>query len=166
MSALRKYDRETQARAVRMYADRLAESGISQLRAREEVGELLGINQSTLRNRIRRNLGEGDTPAVAIRRRSRIGPMTRWCSCGVRSLGCVMLEAGDQPRNTKRAESLRLPAVVLGIGNGGHVLEFGDHRTRQVRTGDTDHRALCERDPAALDHRSFSLDRCAARSAR
>ena len=67
MSALKKYDRETQARAVRMYADRLAEGGVSQLKAREEVGGLLGINQSTLRNWIRRDLGEGDTPAVADR---------------------------------------------------------------------------------------------------
>jgi transposase len=64
MSALKKYDPETQARAVRMYADRIAEGDISQLRAREEIGELLGINQSTLRNWIRRDLGEGSTPAV------------------------------------------------------------------------------------------------------
>lgn len=61
MSALKKYDPETQARAVRMYADRIAEGDISQLRAREEIGELLGINQSTLRNWIRRDLGEGAT---------------------------------------------------------------------------------------------------------
>lgn len=65
MSALKKYDPETQARAVRMYADRIAEGDVSQLRAREEVGELLGINQSTLRNWIRRDLGEGATPALA-----------------------------------------------------------------------------------------------------
>ena len=65
MSALKKYDLETQARAVRMYADRIAEGDISQLRAREEVGGLLGINQSTLRNWIRRDLGERATPAGA-----------------------------------------------------------------------------------------------------
>jgi transposase-like protein len=48
-----------------MYADRIAEGDISQLRAREEVGELLGINQSTRRNWIRRDLGEGVTPTAA-----------------------------------------------------------------------------------------------------
>lgn len=64
MSALKKYDPETQARAVRMYLDRVAEGDVSQLRAREEVGQLLGINQSTLRNWIRRDVGEGVTPAA------------------------------------------------------------------------------------------------------
>lgn len=56
MPAAKKYDDETQARAVRMYVDRLAEGGVSQLQARREVGELLGINPSTLRNWIRRDL--------------------------------------------------------------------------------------------------------------
>ncbi len=45
------------ARAVRMYRDRLAEGDISQLAARCEVGELLGVNQSTLRNWVRREDG-------------------------------------------------------------------------------------------------------------
>ena len=62
MSALRKYDGETQARAVRMYRDRLAEGGVSQRAARVEVGALLGVNESTLRNWIRRDLGEAETP--------------------------------------------------------------------------------------------------------
>ncbi len=57
MSAPKKYDEETMARAVRMYRDRLAEGDISQLAARQEVGELLGVNQSTLRNWIRREDG-------------------------------------------------------------------------------------------------------------
>ncbi|WP_166351002.1 transposase [Phytoactinopolyspora limicola] len=66
MPAPRKYDVETQDRAVRMYADRIAEGGISQLRARQEVGALLGINPATLRNWIRRDLGEaGANPAGA-----------------------------------------------------------------------------------------------------
>jgi transposase-like protein len=63
MPASRKYDAETQERAVRMYADRLAEGEVSQRAARREVGELLGIKQETLRNWIRRDLGEGSAPA-------------------------------------------------------------------------------------------------------
>ena len=47
MPALRKYDEETQARAVRMYLDRVAEGDIAKRGAREEVGALLGINEST-----------------------------------------------------------------------------------------------------------------------
>lgn len=65
MSAPKKHDQETQARAVRMYADRLAEGDISQRGAREEVGELLGVNPATLRNWVRRELGEGVTPPAA-----------------------------------------------------------------------------------------------------
>lgn len=65
MSAPKKHDQETQERAVRMYQDRLAEGdGISQRAARQEVGELLGVNPATLRNWVRRELGEGVTPAV------------------------------------------------------------------------------------------------------
>lgn len=64
MPAPKKYDEETQARAVRMYADRIAEGDVSQLGARREVGALLGINPATLRNWIRRDLGEaGAAPA-------------------------------------------------------------------------------------------------------
>ena len=75
MSAPRKYDQETRIRAVRMYQDRLGEGGISQLKAREEVGELLDVNQSTLRNWIRQQETDGpatttgnDTEITALRR--------------------------------------------------------------------------------------------------
>lgn len=64
MPAPKKFDLETQQRAVRMYRDRMTAGDISQLAAREEVGALLGINQSTLRNWIRREDGEGSTPAA------------------------------------------------------------------------------------------------------
>jgi len=46
----RKFDPETRERAVRMYEDRIAEFGDSKRAARRHVGELLGINQATLRN--------------------------------------------------------------------------------------------------------------------
>jgi transposase-like protein len=65
MPAQKKYDVETQARAVRMYADRMAEGDLSQLAARREVGQLLGINPATLRNWVRRDLGEGVTSAAS-----------------------------------------------------------------------------------------------------
>ena len=64
MPAPKKYDQETQDRAVRMYADRIAAGDASQLQARREVGELLGINPATLRNWIRRDLGEAGQPAT------------------------------------------------------------------------------------------------------
>lgn len=65
MPAPRKYDAETQARAVRLYQERLEQGNISQTRARQEIGELLGINPGTLRNWIRREQGEGLTPAAS-----------------------------------------------------------------------------------------------------
>lgn len=64
MPAPKRYDEETQARAVRMYRDRLAEGDISQLAARQEVGELLGVNQSTLRNWVRREDGTATRSAA------------------------------------------------------------------------------------------------------
>ena len=42
----------------------MTRDSVSQLAARREVGELLGIKQETLRNWIRRDLGEGTTPAA------------------------------------------------------------------------------------------------------
>ncbi len=50
MPAPRKFDEETRARAVRLYADRLRDHGGSQLAARTHVGELLDIKPATLRN--------------------------------------------------------------------------------------------------------------------
>jgi transposase len=48
--APRKFDEETRARAVRLYADRLRDHGESKLAARRHVGELLDINPATIRN--------------------------------------------------------------------------------------------------------------------
>ncbi len=50
MSAPRKFDEETRARAVRLYQDRLRDHGESKVAARRHVGELLDINPATLRN--------------------------------------------------------------------------------------------------------------------
>jgi len=50
VSSRNTYDLEFRERAVRMYLDRLKEDGISKRGARLEVGELLGVNESTLRN--------------------------------------------------------------------------------------------------------------------
>jgi transposase len=48
--APRKFDDETRARAVRMYADCLRDHKESKLAARKHVGELLDVNPATLRN--------------------------------------------------------------------------------------------------------------------
>ena len=66
MSAVKKYDTETQARAVRMIQDRLTEGKESQASIRREVSELLGIYASTLRNWLRRDLGEGATAPASV----------------------------------------------------------------------------------------------------
>jgi transposase-like protein len=50
MSAPRRFDEETRARAVRLYADRLRDHSESKLAARKHVGQLLDINPATLRN--------------------------------------------------------------------------------------------------------------------
>ena len=50
MSAPRKFDEETRARAVRLYQDRLRDHGEAKLVARRHVGQLLDINPATLRN--------------------------------------------------------------------------------------------------------------------
>ena len=66
MPAPKKYDQETQDRAVRMYADRFAAGDLSQPQARIEVGELLWVKPETLRNWIRRDLGEAGKPPAAL----------------------------------------------------------------------------------------------------
>jgi transposase len=50
MSAPRKFDEETRARAVRLYQDRLRDHGESKVATRRHVGQLLDINPATLRN--------------------------------------------------------------------------------------------------------------------
>jgi transposase len=50
MSAPRKFDEETRARAVRLYQDRLRDHGESKIAARRHVGQLLDIKPATLRN--------------------------------------------------------------------------------------------------------------------
>lgn len=50
MSAPRKFDEETRARAIRLYTDRLRDHGGSKLAARTHVGGLLDIAPATLRN--------------------------------------------------------------------------------------------------------------------
>lgn len=82
MPASKKYDEETMARAVRMYRDRVAEGGITKLGARREVGELLGVNQSTLRNWIRRGSGAAAAAAEDGRASS-----SRTRGCAVRTPG-------------------------------------------------------------------------------
>jgi len=70
MSAPRKFDEETRARAVRLYTDRLRDHGESKLTARKHVGALLDIKPATLRNwieaeqRAARPAGLGTTNSV------------------------------------------------------------------------------------------------------
>ncbi len=79
MSAPRKFDPETRERAVRLYQDRIAEHGDSKLAARKHVGQLLGINQATLRNwvedrygtvgsAVSTSAGDKDAELIALRR--------------------------------------------------------------------------------------------------
>ena len=65
MSAPRKFDDETRARAVRLYADRRRDHGESKLAARRHVGELLGINAATLRNWVE-SAERGSKPAKPV----------------------------------------------------------------------------------------------------
>ena len=66
MPAPRKYDQETRDRAVRMYQERRRDyPNESALQARKRVGELLDINQQTLRGWIERlEIDAGERPGV------------------------------------------------------------------------------------------------------
>jgi transposase-like protein len=66
MSAPRRFDQETRARAVRMYEDRVREFGDSKLAARRHVGGLLDINPATLRNWVEQvEVDSGARPGVS-----------------------------------------------------------------------------------------------------
>lgn len=70
MPARSHYDPDTQARAVRMYADRLEEAdGVSKAQARREIGEVLGINPATLKNWIVRDLEAPGHSPVEVKER-------------------------------------------------------------------------------------------------
>lgn len=60
-----KYDAATRDRAVRMYYERLEQGGISKTGARQEIGELLDVKESTLRNWIRSHDKQENVPADA-----------------------------------------------------------------------------------------------------
>jgi transposase len=64
--APRKYDQETRERAVRMYQERRRDyPNESALQARKRVGELLDINQQTLRGWIERlEIDAGERPGL------------------------------------------------------------------------------------------------------
>jgi transposase len=64
--APRKYDQETRDRAVRMYQERRRDyPNESALQARKRVGELLDINQQTLRGWIERlEIDAGERPGL------------------------------------------------------------------------------------------------------
>lgn len=64
MPAPRKYDAETQERAVWMYQDQIAEHGGSKTVSRRHVGELLDIAPATLRNWIE-TAERKDSPRVS-----------------------------------------------------------------------------------------------------
>ncbi len=56
------YDAATQDCAVRMYFERLEEGDICEAGARREIGELLGVKESTLRNWICKHEQQAQAP--------------------------------------------------------------------------------------------------------
>jgi transposase len=79
MPALRKYDRETRDRAVRMYQDRRRDfADESALQARRRVGELLDVKPETLRGWIERaEIDAGQRPGVPSSVEARIKELER-----------------------------------------------------------------------------------------
>jgi transposase len=77
--ALRKYDQETRDRAMRMYQDRRRDfPEESALGARRRVGELLDINQQTLRGWIEREeIDAGQRPGIPTPVETRIKELER-----------------------------------------------------------------------------------------
>lgn len=77
MAAPREHDDETRARAVRLYQDRLRDTGVE---ARRQAGALLDVRPAVLRNWVERErkgigtpastVGEGDAEVKALRRSS------------------------------------------------------------------------------------------------
>ena len=91
MSAPRKFDEETRARAVRLYTDRLRDHGESKLAARRHVGSCSTSS--------RRRCGTGSRPTSVPRGRRGQTPETRPMmrqSCG----GCVKRSPSCAGRTT------------------------------------------------------------------
>lgn len=146
MPAQKKYDSETQEREVRMYADRLAERDVSQRASRREVGELLGIKPETLRNWIRRDLGEGRRH----RRRSRWKSGTPGCVKRMRSCGGRM--RSYLPHRSE--QSFERPCGVQadpssGIGDASYCLGAGNRSSSRQTPAEFLHVAFFGRGPPA-----------------
>ena len=79
MPAPRKYDQETRDRAVRMYQGRRRDyPNESALQARKRVGELLDINQQTLRGWIERlEIDAGERPGLPSLVKAKIRELQR-----------------------------------------------------------------------------------------
>lgn len=79
MPALRKYDRETRDRAVRMYQERRRDNPQeSQIEARRRVGELLDVKPDTLRGWIVQvEIDAGERPGVPTSVDARIKELER-----------------------------------------------------------------------------------------
>jgi transposase len=79
MPAPRKYDQETRDRAVRMYEERCRDfPAESALQSRRRVGELLDVNQQTLRGWIeRKEIDAGERPGVPSATEAKIKELER-----------------------------------------------------------------------------------------